>query len=106
MFGSPPVAMKTTSGCSARTSACLGIGGEAERHVSLAKLRHAPIDDADEVAPPGQAAREADLPAGLVLSLEHRHRMAALGGDAGGFQPRRPGPHHHHAAARPRSPAR
>ena len=50
----------------------------------------------------GQARGEADLPAGLVQRLEHRHRMAALAGDTSGLQPRRTRADHHHAPARPR----
>ena len=62
------------------------------------KPRHAPIHDADELAPPRMRRGQPKLSARRVLGLEKRDLMAALGRDARCFETGRAGSDHHHLA--------
>ena len=104
--GTPPVATNTTSGASASTSAAVAQVEKRSSTPSRSNSAQAPVDDADQLAPPRRARDQQDLPAGLLRRLEHQHRMAALGGDARRLQPGRPGADHHHAPRAARRCAR
>ena len=59
-------------------------------------LRHAPVDDADHLAPTWALCGEPHLPAGVRGGLEHCHRVPAQRGHPRGLQPRRAGADDHH----------
>ena len=60
-----------------------------------------PVDDADQLLAARVLRGEPDLAAGLSSRFQHRHRMAALGGDARRLQPGGAGADHHDLPCRP-----
>ena len=68
----------------------VGQGVKAKLHAAFFATRHAPVDDADHLAPARADRRQANLAAGLGRGFEHRYRVPALGTDTRGLQARRP----------------
>ena len=80
----------------------LGLGPEvvADADSEPLELGQPPVDDADELAAARVLDGQADLTAGLGGGLQHRHLVAALGGDPRRLKPGRAGADHDDAAAR------
>ena len=104
MSGMPPVAMITTSGASARTSA-LPHSIEPDLDAEPLELRAPPVDDAEQVLAPAGARGEQQLPAEPVGGLEQHDVVPALRAHARGLEPGRAAADHDDLAARSRGDA-
>ena len=79
----------------------LGEDPVAELHAGELRLGDPPVDDPDQVPPPGGRRGETQLSAGRVGRLEDHHVVAELAEDPGRLQPRRTGTDHHGPVAQP-----
>ncbi len=73
----------------------------ADGDAEMLQFGKPPVDDADHFLAPRAAGEQPDLTAGLRRRLQHGDLVAALGGDARGFQSRRAGADDHGAPGRP-----
>src|SRR5262249_13829130 len=71
---------------------------EAKLDPVLLTLGHAPVGNAENLAPARELRCEAELPARLGRGLEDDDLMTALDGDPSRLEPGRAGTHHHDLA--------